>query len=741
VRARIATAVALVVFLVLAGTGVASAFWNTTASTNGAVAVASPSTTNCVSPTRLVNGSFESPNIAPSAYSQLAPGLVPGWAVLNDNVVEIWRTQGGNIAVTGAQLAELNGNAPGTLYQDVVTVPGQTLRWSVQHRGREGTDAMAVAINAPGAALVQQAQFSDPLGAWVLRTGAYVVPAGQTTTRISLTPISTYQNAASIGNLIDDVTFGSGPCLQVSTAITNVTTGGTVYRAGDVVQYTSTITNAGGAPATPATFAAVVPTNVTYQAGSLVVDGTARTDTLADDVANYVAGTSTVAARIGFGATATVGGVVSTEQSVTVSFRGTIAAAAAGTNLSFTASAAYADLFAPDWPLSATSAALITTVPAVNADISVVTLASPTLAASSTRSWTFRVTNNGPYTGSNITLSVAYPIAPASPLTGVTVNYTTTDAGGTTNNCTGATSPRTCSLGTIPSGEGRTITLTGTLPGTLVNTYPVTVTTAPIGTTTADLGAGNNTATNNGILPDTTAPTAPTGLAASATSDVGTTLSWTASTDAVGVTGYRITRNGTVVTNTGSTATSYSVTGLTAGQPYWFWVQALDAAGNVSTASTGVGVITSFGSGNWLVRNTPYSNRCLATSSDNNDAALRTSTCNSSNDDWLWTFIADSGRYRVQPEDGTTRRWDLASATPAANVLLEVSSDDVTAARTLWTPTVVWDSTLNASYIAFKSDTTNFCINVGATGNNVQSTLQTCSTTVTNQRFLLTAVP
>ena len=73
-----------------------------------------------------------------------------------------------------------------------------------------------------------------------------------------------------------------------------------------------------------------MPTNVTYQTGSLVVDGTARTDALADDVANYVSGTSTVAARIGFGGTATVGGVVSPEQTVTVAFRGTIGAAAGG---------------------------------------------------------------------------------------------------------------------------------------------------------------------------------------------------------------------------------------------------------------------------------------------------------------------------------------------------------------------------------------------------------------------------
>jgi len=661
---------------------------------------------------------------------------VPGWAVANDNVIELWRGQGAIVPPTGAQLAELNGNAFGTLYQDVVTVPGQTLRWSVQHRGRDGVDGMRVSINAAGGALVTQADFTDPVGPWVLRTGAYVVPAGQTSTRISLTPISTYLNNLSIGNLIDDVTFGSGPCLQASSVISNVTTGGSVYRPGDIVQYTTTVTNAGGAPATPSTISAVIPTNLTYVAGSLVVDGTARTDAAGDDVAAYTAGTTTVSARIGSSATAAVGGIVSPEQTVTFTFRATVGAAAAGGNISYSATAAYADLFAPSWPLSTTSTALVTPISAVSADIAVANLASPSLSPNGVRSWTFRVTNNGPSTGDNVTMSVAYPAT----LTAVTVTYTTTDAGGTTNNCTGSGTPRTCSLGTVPSGEGRTITLTGTLPASLSGTYPVTAQTAPIGTTTVDLVAVNNSATNNGIL-DTTAPTAPTGLAQGAVTGTQAVLNWTASTDAVGVTGYRITRNGTTVVDQLTTATSFTATGLTAGQPYWFWVQALDAAGNVSAASTGLGVITSFGTGDWLVRNTPFSNRCLAAANNANNAALHSSNCNTGTANQLWTFAIDVTSYRVEPNAGATRRWDLSTGVAAINEPLEVSDDDVTAPRTLWTPTVVWDSTINTSYIGFRSGTSNFCISVPSNANNIQTNLQTCSTTSTAQRFLLTAVP
>ena len=44
-------------------------------------------------------------------------------------------------------------------------------------------------------------------------------------------------------------------------------------------------------------------------------------------------------------------------------------------------------------------------------------------------------------------------------------------------------------------------------------------------------------------------------------------LSWTASTDAVGVAGYRIYRNGTLIASTSST--SYQNTGLASNTTYW----------------------------------------------------------------------------------------------------------------------------------------------------------------------------
>ncbi|HLF51115.1 GEVED domain-containing protein [Flavobacterium sp.] len=89
---------------------------------------------------------------------------------------------------------------------------------------------------------------------------------------------------------------------------------------------------------------------------------------------------------------------------------------------------------------------------------------------------------------------------------------------------------------------------------------------------------------------DTTAPSAPTTLAASGTTQTTTNLSWTASTDNVGVTGYDVYQGATLKATV--TTTSYAVTGLTAATAYTFSVKAKDAAGNISAASNTVNVTT-----------------------------------------------------------------------------------------------------------------------------------------------------
>jgi chitodextrinase len=82
--------------------------------------------------------------------------------------------------------------------------------------------------------------------------------------------------------------------------------------------------------------------------------------------------------------------------------------------------------------------------------------------------------------------------------------------------------------------------------------------------------------------PDTTPPSAPSGLTGTATA-TSVDLSWSASTDDNGVTGYRVVRDGTVVQTV--TGLTYTDTGLTPGTTYHYVVRAVDAAGNVSDDS------------------------------------------------------------------------------------------------------------------------------------------------------------
>lgn len=84
--------------------------------------------------------------------------------------------------------------------------------------------------------------------------------------------------------------------------------------------------------------------------------------------------------------------------------------------------------------------------------------------------------------------------------------------------------------------------------------------------------------------PDTTAPSTPTGLVLSAQDGYTAELTWTASTDNVGVSSYKIFRDGTQIGT--SASASYKDGTVVPGNTYDYSVAALDAAGNVSAEST-----------------------------------------------------------------------------------------------------------------------------------------------------------
>ncbi len=142
------------------------------------------------------------------------------------------------------------------------------------------------------------------------------------------------------------------------------------------------------------------------------------------------------------------------------------------------------------------------------------------------------------------------------------------------------------------SPDGVTFTQIGTT-GATITTYsdsPLALVTLYYYRVRATNGAGDSAYSNiasTTTLADTTPPTAPTNLTATATSSTQINLSWTASTDNVGVTGYQIQRcQGAGCASFAqvgtSTTPSFPDTGLLASTSYSYQVRALDAANNPS---------------------------------------------------------------------------------------------------------------------------------------------------------------
>ena len=134
--------------------------------------------------------------------------------------------------------------------------------------------------------------------------------------------------------------------------------------------------------------------------------------------------------------------------------------------------------------------------------------------------------------------------------------------------------------------SGLTTTMTGHTPGTV---YTFTV--RAVDTTGQDSPNSNALAvTAGGAVTHDDPPTIPTGLAVNTVTSTAVTLQWLASTDDVGITGYRVYRNGL---QTGiSTGLGYSDSGLSPNTGYTYAVRAVDTAGQLSALSASVSVVT-----------------------------------------------------------------------------------------------------------------------------------------------------
>ena len=140
-----------------------------------------------------------------------------------------------------------------------------------------------------------------------------------------------------------------------------------------------------------------------------------------------------------------------------------------------------------------------------------------------------------------------------------------------------------------------------TLGSTTTTTY-VDTTTAPGTKYTYQIlaydAAGNTAAsasvtTTTPAAPDTAAPSVPASVTATAVNSSQINVGWSARTDNIGVSSYKVYRNGAVVgTVSASAGTSFGDSGLAAGTSYSYTVVACDGAGNCSAQSSATSATT-----------------------------------------------------------------------------------------------------------------------------------------------------
>jgi chitodextrinase len=245
----------------------------------------------------------------------------------------------------------------------------------------------------------------------------------------------------------------------------------------------------------------------------------------------------------------------------------------------------------------------------------------------------------------------------------------------------------------------------------------------------ATISYGGGGGGGGGSTQDTTPPSVPTGLTVSSTTSSTVSLSWTASTDNVGVSGYTIFNNGTQVGT--SETTSYTDSGLTPSTEYTYTVSGCDAAANNSAQSTSVqATTTSSGSSDTIPPSVPTGLTNTTTASTTESFSWTASTDNvgvtgykifrngSQIDTSTSVSFSDSG---LTPSTGysyTVSAYDAAGNNSAQSSALAIttssSSSDTTppSVPTNLLQSLLTDSSVTVSWTASTD-------NVGVTGYNI----------------------
>jgi uncharacterized repeat protein (TIGR01451 family) len=237
---------------------------------------------------------------------------------------------------------------------------------------------------------------------------------------------------------------------QADLVVTNTATP-TSVAAGSNVTYSQSVTNNGPASATTVSFTQTTPPNTNFQSITTPAGWTCTTP--------------------GVGAAGTITCTVATMAlNATASFTLVLqvnAGTASGTNIAETAAATASNIVPSITSNTATAAVVVANAGSANVTIVKTATPGPTVAEGDTITYSLVVTNNGPSSATNVTVTDPLPAD-------VTYYPATTSAG----NCSEAGGTVTCLLGTMPSTgtastAAVTILTTAGAPGIATNTASV----------------------------------------------------------------------------------------------------------------------------------------------------------------------------------------------------------------------------------------------------------------------------
>ncbi len=278
---------------------------------------------------------------------------------------------------------------------------------------------------------------------------------------------------------------------------------------------------------------------------------------------------------------------------------------------------------------------------------------------------------------SNVSVNVSVTTTPSTTLN-FNSNSTSITSGQSFVLSWSSTNATSCSASGAWSGS-KTITGSQSVSPTATSTFTLTCT-----------GTGGSVSKsltiNVSVAPDITSPSVPTNLTTTAISSPQINLSWTASTDNVGVVGYEVYRcQGTNCSPTTqiatSTTNSYSDTGLSPSTTYVYKVAAYDVAGNVSGLSVSATATTLASP--------------LTPPSFPSNLSISTSTCSSIGISWQDNSNNETG-FKIERKTGTAGIWSQI-ATTTANIA-SCSNTGLSANTTYYNRVRAYNSAGNSNY-------------------------------------------